>query len=221
MPFQGGLATGLTAREVPGLKLAWGIRCSRHVGGVRPATIAGGRVFLGVDTGYVYALDALSGCVHWSYAARAGVRSAVVVGRLGKTSPARYAAYFGDIRGRVYAVDAVSGELLWTAVADDHPTARVSGAAKLQRAACTSPWRRWKRAGREPGLPVLLLSRQRRRIRCPDGTADLEDLHHCGDARRQRAAEFRRHVAARSFRRRRLGFTDLGFARSGAVCRHR
>ena len=131
--FQGGLATGLTAREVPGLKLAWAFGFPGTSVVYGQPTIAGGRVFLGVDTGYVYALDALSGCVHWSYAARAGVRSAVVVGRLGKTSPARYAAYFGDIRGRVYAVDAVSGELLWTAVADDHPTARVSGAAKLQR----------------------------------------------------------------------------------------
>ena len=43
-------------------------------------TIAGGRVFFGADTGYVYSLDAKSGCVAWGFQAAAGVRNAVSVG---------------------------------------------------------------------------------------------------------------------------------------------
>ena len=34
-----------------------------------------GDVFFGTDTGYVYALDAKSGCVYWSFMAKAGVRA--------------------------------------------------------------------------------------------------------------------------------------------------
>ena len=43
-------------------------------------TVAGGRVFVSVDTGYVYALDAASGCVHWSFLAETGVRNAISIG---------------------------------------------------------------------------------------------------------------------------------------------
>ena len=39
-------------------------------------TVYGGRVYLGSDSGQVYALDDKTGCVHWSYLAAAGVRSA-------------------------------------------------------------------------------------------------------------------------------------------------
>jgi polyvinyl alcohol dehydrogenase (cytochrome) len=131
--FQRGPAAGLTPSEVPRLKLAWAFGFPGTSVVYGQPTIVGGRVFLGVDTGYVYSLDSLTGCVHWSYAARAGVRSAITVGRVGTGLPARYAAYFGDIRGRVYSVDAATGELLWEAVADDHPTARITGSPKLQR----------------------------------------------------------------------------------------
>ena len=40
-------------------------------------TVAGGRVFIGVDTGAVYSIDAASGCVYWSFQADAGVRNAI------------------------------------------------------------------------------------------------------------------------------------------------
>jgi polyvinyl alcohol dehydrogenase (cytochrome) len=131
--FQRARAAGLTANQVPALKLAWAFGFPGTSVVYGQPTVAGGRVFIGVDSGYVYAIDSRTGCVHWSYAARAGVRSAVSVGRLGKGLTARYAAYFGDIRGRVYAVDAATGKLLWSTVADEHPTARISGAPKLHQ----------------------------------------------------------------------------------------
>ena len=93
-------------------------------------SIVGGRLFFGADTGYVYSLDAATGCVYWSFQAQAGVRSAVSVGPL-RGSPSRHAAYFGDLRGNVYAVDAASGELLWKVAADDHSITRITGAPTL------------------------------------------------------------------------------------------
>ena len=45
-------------------------------------TIVAGRVFIGVDTGAVYSLDAATACVYWSFQAEAGVRNAISIGLL-------------------------------------------------------------------------------------------------------------------------------------------
>src|SRR5579864_4575000 len=65
--FQSALAAGLTADQVPRLKLKWafGFIGAKSVLG-QPSIVAG-RVFLGVDTGSVYSLDAATGCVYWSF----------------------------------------------------------------------------------------------------------------------------------------------------------
>jgi len=131
--FQPAGAAGLTPQQVPTLKLAWAFGFPGASVVYGQPSVAGGRVFLGLDTGYVYAIDSATGCVHWSFAAQAAVRSAISVGRIRNGQAARYGAFFGDIRGTVYALDAVTGALLWNAVADDHPTARITGSPKLYR----------------------------------------------------------------------------------------
>jgi len=121
----------LSASQVPRLKLRWAFGFPGTASVQGQPTLVAGRVFVGVDTGHVYALDAASGCVHWAFRAPAGVRGAVSVGPLtGQGSP-RYSAYFGDMRGNVYAVDAASGQLRWTVSVDDHPLARITGAPQL------------------------------------------------------------------------------------------
>ncbi|HWE52998.1 MAG TPA: PQQ-binding-like beta-propeller repeat protein, partial [Bryobacteraceae bacterium] len=82
---------------------------------------------LGVDTGYVYSIDAASGCVYWSYEAEAGVRTAISVARVG----GRAAAFFGDMKTNVYGVDADTGKLIWKSKVEDHSTARLTGAPKF------------------------------------------------------------------------------------------
>jgi polyvinyl alcohol dehydrogenase (cytochrome) len=131
--FQPAGAAGLSPQRVPTLKLAWAFGFPGASVVYGQPSVVGGRVFLGLDTGYVYAIDSSTGCVYWSYAAQAGVRSAISVGRMGSGRTAHYAAFFGDIRGQVYAVDAVTGALLWSVSADDHPTARITGSPKLYR----------------------------------------------------------------------------------------
>jgi polyvinyl alcohol dehydrogenase (cytochrome) len=93
-------------------------------------TVAGGRVFVGVDTGYVYALDAATGCVHWSFLAETGVRNAINIAPA-TGAGARHAAYFGDIRANVYAVDADTGALIWKVNAEAHPLAVITGSPTL------------------------------------------------------------------------------------------
>ena len=88
-------------------------------------TIFGSRLFLGSQSGTVYSLDALTGCVYWTYKAPATVRTAISV------EPKRNTVYFGDIKANVYALDAASGALLWKVNVEQHPYARITGAPKL------------------------------------------------------------------------------------------
>jgi len=86
-------------------------------------------VFVGADTGFVYSLDAASGCIYWSFRANAGVRTAISVGT--GSGVHRFLAYFGDVKGTVYAVDADTGAEVWRDRVDTHPVARVTGAPTL------------------------------------------------------------------------------------------
>ena len=118
---------GLSAADVPKLTLKWAFGFPGVSSVYGQPTVAGGRVFVGVDTGYVYSLDAATGCVHWSFLAETGVRNAVSVAPAG----ALHAAYFGDIRANVYAVNADTGALLWKVNVDPHPLAVVTGSPTL------------------------------------------------------------------------------------------
>ncbi len=120
---------GLTALDTPKLTLAWAFGFPMGNSAYGQPSVVGGRVFVGADTGFVYALDARTGCVHWSYRANAGVRTAPTVGP--GTGANRYLLYFGDIRANVYAVNADTGALVWKERLDTHPIARVTGAPKL------------------------------------------------------------------------------------------
>ena len=127
--FQPAAAAGLSAADVPRLKLKWafGFPGARAVSG--QPTVVAGRVFVSADTGDVYALDTVSGCVYWSFRADAAVRSAVAVERPAAATP--YAVFFGDARANAYALDAANGTLLWKAHVDDHPLARITGGVRF------------------------------------------------------------------------------------------
>ena len=120
---------GLTAADVPKLALKWAFGFPFGNSAYGQPTVAGGRVFVGADTGFVYALDAPSGCIHWSFRADAGVRTAISIGEGARTH--RFLAYFGDVKGNVYAVDAETGQQVWKDRTDPHPVARVTGAPTL------------------------------------------------------------------------------------------
>ena len=125
--FQTAGAAHLAADQVPKLKLKWafGLAGAKQVFG--EPVVASGRVFVSDDTGAVYSLNAETGCEYWKYQAEAGVRTAVSI-RYAK--PAAM-AYFGDLKANVYAVDARNGTLVWKVRADEHPTARITGAPQV------------------------------------------------------------------------------------------
>ena len=120
--FQPGEAAGLTTEEVPRLKLKWAFGFPDAASAWGPPTVTGGTVFVGSDNAMVYAIDATSGCVHWSFDVGTAVASGIVIGKAHGWPNVRYAAYFGDWRGRAYALDAETGDELWSTVVDDNPT---------------------------------------------------------------------------------------------------
>ena len=120
---------GLTVADTPKLALKWAFGFPNGNSAYGQPIVVGGRVFVGADTGFVYSLDVSSGCVHWSFRANAGVRTAVSIGP--GNAAHRSLAYFGDVKGNVYAVDAQTGAQVWRERVDTHPVARVTGAPVL------------------------------------------------------------------------------------------
>jgi polyvinyl alcohol dehydrogenase (cytochrome) len=122
---------GLSAADVPKLKLKWAFAFPGDLQSYSQSTIVGGRIFIGSWGGKVYSLNASTGCIHWYYEAGAGVRSAVSIGQIPTATGQRYVAFFGDQQGNAHAVDATTGAQIWKTRVDDFPVARVSGSPTL------------------------------------------------------------------------------------------
>jgi polyvinyl alcohol dehydrogenase (cytochrome) len=125
--FQPSAMAQLGAGDVPRLKLKWAFGFPGATRAQGQPTIVGGALFVGSQSGKVYALDANTGCTHWAFDAGAGVRSAITIGASGQG----WSAYFGDQRGNALAVDAVTGELRWKTHIEAHRAAMVTGAPAL------------------------------------------------------------------------------------------
>jgi polyvinyl alcohol dehydrogenase (cytochrome) len=124
-------APGITPADLPRLTLKWAFGFPRTASAYGQPAVVDGRVYAGSDSGFVYALDAATGCVHWSFQARSGVRTAISVGPLKDKGTTRGAVYFADASANVYAVDAGTGEQLWSHRPEPHPLARITGAPAL------------------------------------------------------------------------------------------
>lgn len=115
---------GLTAADVPKLKLKWAFGFPGDTSAQGQPAVVGGRVFIGSVSGNLYSLDASTGCIYWTYNAGATIRTAVSIGKVG----GHFIAYFGDVKANAHAVDAETGKPLWKVKLDDHPVARIVGA---------------------------------------------------------------------------------------------
>lgn len=129
--FQSARAAGLSAADVSRLKLKWAFGYPTGVSSNGQPTIASGRVFVGSDNGFVYSLDATTGCVYWSFENGSIIRNAPLVGPVKGQGSARYAVYFGDGKANVFALDAQTGRLLWKTKADPHFIARITAGVSL------------------------------------------------------------------------------------------
>lgn len=120
----------LPAADIPRLKVKWTFAYPASVRARSRPTFAYGALYVGSQNGIVYALDARTGCIRWTFETSAEVRTPVVIPAAGGEAKR---AYFGDIVGRIYAVDALTGKELWRDRVDDHPSATITGAPVYYR----------------------------------------------------------------------------------------
>ena len=138
--FQSAAAGGLTAADLPKLKLKWAFGYTNTVALRAQPAVFGHRVFVASEAGEVYALDAKTGCTYWTYKAKFPVTTAPSVAAYKtRDDESGYAVYFGDRRAFVYAVDAQSGTLIWGRKVEGHPDAGISGAPALYEGALFVP----------------------------------------------------------------------------------
>src|SRR5580692_6347378 len=116
-------AGGLKAEDLPRLKLKWAFAFPDTSALRSQPAVYRGRIFAGGQDGSVFALDAATGCVHWTTAVQSQVRSGITVGEIA----GQPALFFGDSAGYVYALDATSGKQLWKMRPDEHPASTITG----------------------------------------------------------------------------------------------
>ncbi len=126
--FQPANQAGLTAGDVPRLKLKWAFGFPDSNSAWGGITVVSGRLFTGSQNGTVYSLDAKTGCIYWTFSAVGGVRTPITIA---PREGGRYSAYFGDNSAFAYAVDAFTGEKLWSRKVEEHAVARITGQMRL------------------------------------------------------------------------------------------
>jgi len=142
--FQPAAAAGLDATSVARLKLRWAFGFPGGTSAYAQPAVFGGRLFVGSDTGYIYSLDAASGCLYWSYRTAAGVRNAMTIGPIATQGGVRYAVFFGDLKASAYAIDAHSGKQIWKTRVDENFATRVTAAPALYQGRLYFPVSAWE-----------------------------------------------------------------------------
>lgn len=115
---------GITPENVGSLELKWAFAFPDSARARSQPTVTREAIYTGSADGRVYALNPENGCIWWTFAAEAEVRSAPTIGDDGNL-------YFGDFNANVYSVHAESGELVWKASVKDHPAGTITGSVTL------------------------------------------------------------------------------------------
>lgn len=120
---------GITPQNVGSLRLAWVFDYPGATRARSQPTVDGDTVYVGSQSGAVYAIDLHSGCLRWSFKADAEVRAAVSIEH-GASSGETH-LYVGDTNGNLYALNAKDGSLRWRSSLADHKDVTITGSPKL------------------------------------------------------------------------------------------
>ena len=123
--FQPEEVAKLGAKDVPKLKLKWAFGYPASSAINAQPTLFAGRIFVGIEEGSVYSLDAQTGCIYWAFKAPVTVRAAAVI------DPTNRMAVFGDVAGNLYATNAQTGTLIWKERMDEHVGAKITASPQM------------------------------------------------------------------------------------------
>jgi polyvinyl alcohol dehydrogenase (cytochrome) len=138
--FQSPRDAGLTAAQIPNLKLKWAFGFRGDIIAFGALTIRSGTLFTGSASGTIYAMNAKTGCLYWTFQANGPVRSAPIIAE----NEAGYSLLFGDQTGWFYALDATTGKLLWKQRIDDHEATRLTGSTAFLNGVVFVPAASWE-----------------------------------------------------------------------------
>ena len=119
----------LNTSSVGELDLDWAFAFPQTTRVRSQPTVIDGVIYIGSQSGAVYAIDADIGCVHWVFEADTEVRGAIAAYDRGEGRSR--GLVFGDFKANAYALDASSGELLWKSRVHEHPLATVTGSVAI------------------------------------------------------------------------------------------
>src|SRR5438128_1981418 len=179
--YQPAEAAGLTANQVPRLKLKWAYGFDGDVNAIGAPSVIGRYLFFGSASGAVQALDTRSGCVHWMFQADGPVRSAILAV---PTGSGHHALMFSDLTGWYYSVDSGNGRLLWKKRIDTHDSVRLTGAAMTYQDMIFVPAASWEETrSTNPDYPCCTFRGSVTALRIKDGsqvwkTYTIEDEPH-------------------------------------------
>lgn len=118
---------GIASSDLDRLALRWAFGFPGVASVVGNPVVHGEVLFIGVDTGDVYALAADTACIHWIFRADSGVRTAPALAQV----DGDWLLFFGDRNAQVYAVDAASGAQRWKVEVDAHQAAILTGSPQF------------------------------------------------------------------------------------------
>ena len=138
--FQRTADAGLTREQVSTLKLKWAFGFPDDVTAFGAPAVVNGTLFVGSAAGMVQALDAKTGCIHWTFQANGPVRSTTVAVKRGSG----YSLVFGDQIGWVYSLDAKTGRLNWRKRIEAHEATRLTGSPAVNDGIVFVPAASWE-----------------------------------------------------------------------------
>ncbi len=122
---QSAAEAGLRTSDFAKLELAWAFGFPQTPTMRSQPVVVGDTIYIATaDAGRLFALNATSGCVKWSYESKVPLRSSLSYGELGKGRPV---IVTGDSVGGVIALDALTGAQLWRADLRMHESNRITG----------------------------------------------------------------------------------------------
>jgi polyvinyl alcohol dehydrogenase (cytochrome) len=133
-------AGGITRDQVARLKLKWAYGFAGDATAFAAPTVLNGTIFVGSAGGVVQALEAKTGCLHWTFQANGPVRSAIVAVANGPD----YSLLFDDQIGWVYSLEAKTGRLLWKRRVDEHEGTRLTGSPAVYQGVVFIPAASWE-----------------------------------------------------------------------------
>ena len=122
----------VTGENIAALTVDWAFAYPDATRARSQPAFGAGALFVGSQSGLVYAFDMETGCTRWQFQASSEVRNGLTLEPWDTTEKSvDPLLFFGDLTGNQYAVSALNGELRWKKRIEDHSAATLTAAAEL------------------------------------------------------------------------------------------